>query len=321
MKTTITYNLFSMSVKIFVCGLSLLGMFAISQASNLVAAPAGGRDFAKPQEAVAALEHAASAASLAELRAIFGPGLDEIANPDRVQATNEVALFAAALRETNHLVAVVAGKRMILEYGREGIPFAVPLVENAGRWSFDTAAGAEELINRRIGRNELAVLDIVRTYVEAQREYAGKDRDDDEVLEYAQKFASTEGNKDGLYWPLELDGTMSPLGPLVADAQAVGYRKSAESGPQPFHGYYFRILTRQGKHAPGGSYDYIINKNMIGGFALVAWPAEYDETGVMTFIVNQQGRVYQKDLGPRTSKVVGSMKTYDPDSTWGPSPD
>jgi hypothetical protein len=124
-----------------------------------------------------------------------------------------------------------------------------------------------------------------------------------------------------LYWPLDLDGTMSPLGPLVADAQAAGYRKSAGGGPQPFHGYYFRILTRQGKHAPGGAYDYLINKNMIGGFALMAWPAEYGETGIMTFIVNQQGRVYQKDLGSQTSKVAGSIKAYDPDNTWRVSPD
>jgi hypothetical protein len=164
------------------------------------------------------------------------------------------------------------------------------------------------------------VLEAVRTYVDAQREYAGRDRDNDQVLEYAQKVGSTEGTKDGLYWPLDLDGTMSPLGPLVADAQAVGYRNPSHA-PQPFHGYYFRILTRQGKHAPGGAYDYIINKNMIGGFALVAWPAEYDETGVMTFIVNQQGRVFQKDLGSRTGKIAESMKSYDPDDTWRPSPD
>jgi hypothetical protein len=176
-------------------------------------------------------------------------------------------------------------------------------------------------VNRRIGRNELAVLDVIRTYVEAQREYASADRDGDEVLEYAQKIASIEGAKDGLYWPPDLDGTLSPLGPLVAEAQAAGYRKDADSGPQPFHGYYFRILTRQGKHAPGGAYDYIIHGNMIGGFALVAWPAEYDGSGVMTFIVNQQGRVYQKDLGSRTGKIAASMKTYDPDETWCSSPD
>jgi hypothetical protein len=320
MKLTTLCKVFSMSLQIPVRCLALVTAFAFWHPSNLPAATGMGRDFATPREAVIALGHAASAASLPELRAIFGPSLDEIANPDLVQATNEVAAFASVLRETNRLVAV-GEKRMVLEYGHGATLFPVPLVEQGGRWFFDTAAGAEELINRRIGRNELTVLEVVRTYVQAQREYASSDRDDDEVLEYAQKFTSTPGTKDGLFWPLDLDGTMSPLGPLVAEAQAARYRKGTDSGPQPFHGYYFRILTRQGKHAPGGAYDYIINKNMIGGFALVAWPAEYDETGVMTFIVNQQGRVFQKDLGDRTNKLAGSMKAYDPDSTWDLSAD
>ena len=319
MRTDMIYKM-RMNSKIFSRGLAVAIALTFCQSSPSVAATPG-RSFSTPREAVTALERAASSASLAELRAIFGSGLDEIANPDKVQATNEVAAFAAALRETNRLVSVPGGRRIIIEYGPEGIPFPVPLVNNGQNWVFDTEAGAEELINRRIGRNELAVLDAVRTYVQAQREYAGMDRDGDQVLEYAQKFASTPGTKDGLFWSPDLDGTISPLGPLVADAQEAGYRKSADAGPQPFHGYYFRILTRQGKHAPGGAYDYIINKNMIGGFALVAWPAEYDETGVMTFIVNQQGRVYQKDLGSKTSKLVGSMKEYSPDGTWAISPD
>jgi hypothetical protein len=290
------------------------------QSTNVMAATDKGREFAKPQEAVVALQSAASSGNFAELRSLFGPTLDEIANPDQVQAANEVATFAKALRETNRLVAVAA-KRMAIEYGPNATLFPVPLVESTGRWHFDTPAGAQELINRRIGRNELDVLDVIRTYVQAQREYASADRDGDEVLEYAQKIASSEGSKDGLFWDPDLDGTMSPLGPLVADARAEGYRKRAEDERQPFHGYYFKILTSQGKHAPGGKYDYIINKNMIGGFALVAWPAVYDETGVMTFIVNQQGRVYQRDLGAKTGKLAESMKTYDPDDSWCPSPD
>jgi len=318
MRTALIYKV-NMN-KIFTRGLALAVALTLCQSSQSGAATPG-RSFSTPREAVTALERAASSASLAELRAIFGSGLDEIANPDRVQATNEVAAFAAALRETNRLVSVPGGRRIIIEYGPEGIPFPVPLVNNGQNWVFDTEAGAEELLNRRIGRNELAVLDIVRTYVQAQREYAGMDRDGDQVLEYAQNFASTPGTKDGLFWSPDLDGTISPLGPLVADAQEAGYRKSSDGGRHPFHGYYFRILTRQGKHAAGGAYDYIINKNMIGGFALVAWPAEYDETGVMTFIVNQQGRVYQKDLGSKTSKLVGSMKEYSPDGTWAVSPD
>jgi Protein of unknown function (DUF2950) len=287
---------------------------------NAMAADPSGQSFATPREAVTALERAASVADFAKLRAIFGSKLDEIANPDQVQATNELAAFAAALHETNRLVAL-GQKRMAVEYGRDRSSFPVPLVQSAGRWFFDTEAGAEELVNRRIGRNELAVLEAVRTYAEAQREYATLDRDGDDVLEYAQKFRSTDGKKDGLYWPEDLEGNVSPLGPLVADAQAEGYSPGAGTDPQPFNGYFFRILTRQGRHAPGGAYNYIINGNMIGGFALVAWPAEYDETGVMTFIVSQQGQVYYKDLGPKTRKIAGSMKVYDPDSSWRPSRD
>jgi hypothetical protein len=156
-----------------------------------------------------------------------------------------------------------------------------------------------------------------------QREYAGRDRDGDGVLEYAQNLLSTPGKKDGLYWSPELDGELSPLGPLIAVAQGEGYMTSnlEKSGPRPFHGYCFKILTRQGKHAPGGKYNYVIHGNMIGGFALVAWPADYGTSGVMTFIINQQGLVYQKNLGPHTGSIAKKMDTYDPDPTWHSSPD
>ena len=302
--------------KYFACSLTCLALCA----SAIQAATPEGQTFKTPREAVTALERALSAKDLDALRKLFGPGVEDLINPDLVQATNEFRTVAAAVTETNRLVPA-GEKRMILEYGPDVTPFPVPLVQDGGKWFFDTASGKEELINRRIGRNELEVLDVVRTYVQAQREYAFSDRDDDQVLEYAQKFASTPGLKDGLYWPRDLDGTLSPLGPLVAEAQVAGYRKDTSQERQPFHGYYFKIITRQGKHAPGGSYDYIINGNMIGGFALVAWPAEYDETGVMTFVVNQQGRVYQKDLGPNTAKLAPSIKAYDPDNTWTASPD
>ena len=165
---------------------------------------------------------------------------------------------------------------------------------------------------------------MIRAYVEAQRDYASRDRDGDEVLEFARKISSSPGLMDGLYWPVELNGEISPLGPMIASAQAEGYSQAsadASAGPEPFHGYLFRILTRQGKNAPGGKYDYIINKNMIGGFALVAWPAEYGESGIMTFLVNQQGRVYQRDLGKATAKTVKKLRAYDPDKNWQVSAD
>jgi hypothetical protein len=279
-----------------------------------------GLGFAAPEEALSALRQAVEAKDENQMRAIFGPDVADLVNPDPVQENGEFEIVAKAMGEHTRLIQQEQDRR-ILEYGTDNTLFPVPLVKNEGRWYFDTAAGKEEVINRRIGRNELQALDSIRTYVQAQREYASADRDGDEVLEYAQKFASAPGKKDGLYWKPELDGTISPLGPLVAEAETAGYTKDKTVERQPFRGYYFKILTRQGKHAPGGAYDYIINGNMIGGFALVAWPAEYDVTGVMTFIVNQQGKVFQKDFGEKTARLAEAITIYDPDSTWAPSPD
>lgn len=281
-----------------------------------------GRIFASPEAAVAALANGVATTNRVELRSIFGPAIEELVNPDSVQAANEFSNFATALGETNRLVRE-SEDRHVLEIGPGLWPFPVPIVKTEGGWVFDTAAGTEELLNRRIGSNELETIDVLRTYVLAQREYASRDRDGDEVLEYAQHVLSTPGTKDGLYWSPEIDGEVSPLGPSVAAAQAEGYRRSTgeASGPRPFRGYFFKVLRRQGAHAPGGKYGYVINGNMIGGFAILAWPASYGETGVMSFIVNQQGRVYQRDLGPRTSDVVKRIHAYDPTPGWKPSPD
>jgi hypothetical protein len=187
-------------------------------------------------------------------------------------------------------------------------------VRTGDAWFYDGDAGLEEMYNRRIGSNELTTIKVCYEYVRAQREYADEDRDGDEVREYAQRVMSTRGVKDGLFWPTDEDGDESPLGPMVASATAEGYSVKAE--PQAFHGYRFRILTRQGAKAPGGAYGYVINGNMIGGFALVAYPANYGNSGVMTFIVNHQGKVYQKDLGPRTAAIAAGMRAYNPDATW-----
>ena len=280
-----------------------------------------GLTFATPEAAVAALVAAVNTSDTNALHDIFGPGATDIENPDRVQAASEFAEFSAALSLTNQLVAESDAK-YTLEVGAKSWPFPIPIVKSGDRWYFDTAAGKDEILNRRIGENELATLDTVRAYVAAQREYAAKDRNGDEVLAYAQKLISSPGLKDGLYWPPELDGETSPLGPLVAQAETEGYTLHASgAAPQPFHGYFFKILKRQGAAAPGGKYNYIINGHMIAGFAVVAWPAVYGQSGIMTFIVNQQGRVYQKDLGPKTEKIAGSMKTYNPDSSWSVSLD
>jgi len=299
-------------------------LLALALAAPLATGAADiGKTFATPEEAVAALVQATSAESGSSLKAIFGPAAAEIQNPDRVQATNEFHTFTAALNATNRLVHESATK-CVLEVGANSWPFPVPIVKKDGRWFFDTEAGKEEILSRRIGKNELAVLRVVRGYVSAQRDYASRDRNGDDVLEYAQRIASTPGTKDGLYWPPDLDGEISPLGPMVAEAQGEGYSVKArgqESTRAPFHGYFFKILTQQGKHAPGGKYSYIINGHMIGGLALVAWPAEYGESGIMTFIVNQQGRVYQRDLGPKTEKLAAAMKVYNPEPGWSVSPD
>ena len=279
--------------------------------------------FATPNEAVSSLVIAVNAKDRDTLHAIFGSAVADIQNPDRVQATNDLATFARALNTTNWLEQETNGQ-YTLEIGADSWPFPIPLVEKDGKWFFDTAAGEQELLNRRIGKNELNTLEVMRAYVDAQREYASTDHNGDSVLQFAQHFISSPGKKDGLYWPQDLDGEISPLGPLVAYAQSQGYSvkgKDSSGNYEPYNGYYFKILTRQGKHAPGGAYDYVINGNMIGGFALIAWPAEYGKTGIMTFIVNQQGLVYQKDLGEKTTTVAPSMKRYDPDPTWQLSPD
>jgi hypothetical protein len=294
----------------------LLNLSSVVTAANTVQM---GKAFATPEDAVLALTAVVNSQDVDELRALFGPAYEDLQNPDHVQATNELAAFAAALNVTNRVVYESA-THYELDVGADGFPFPIPIVKSTeGYWFFDTEAGKEEILNRRIGRNELDVLQAMRAYVDAQREYASKDRTGDGVLEYAQRIASSPGKKDGLYWSPDIDGDLSPLGPLVADAQTEGYDVQAR-GQQvtraPFHGYYFKILTRQGSNDPGGRYDYIINGHMIGGFAMVAWPAEYGNSGIMTFIVNQRGKVYQRDLGPNTSTAAAAMSEYDPGRGW-----
>ncbi|MGZ4961998.1 MAG: DUF2950 domain-containing protein [Limisphaerales bacterium] len=285
-----------------------------------------GKTFASPTDAVKAFATAVENRDSNALANIFGPNFKELESPDPVQTKEEIATLAERIKEGTRLERN-GNNQYTVDIGRDQWPFAVPIVQQGGAWFFDTDAGKEEVINRRIGRNELDALKSVRAYNDAQRLYASKDRNGDQVLEYAQKFVSSPGKKDGLYWSPDL-GEESPLGPLFVQAHSEGYRvknvsQNANAGQsrQPFHGYYFKILTRQGKSAPGGAYDYIINGHMIGGFGLVAWPAEYGETGVMTFIINQQGKVYQKDLGKNTESIAENMTTYNPDSSWTLSPE
>jgi hypothetical protein len=300
-------------------GVAVVTLLALALPGRLQAA--GEQTFSSPAEAVDALKQAATSHDTNALHAIFGPQGHELVSPDVVQATESFKRFVQRLTEKVQL-ATNSDSDLTLDLGADAWPFPIPLVKQDGQWHFDTEAGREEVLRRRIGMDELGAIDVCRAYVNAQREYASQDRMGDGVLAYAQFLHSTSGTHDGLFWPAKEGEELSPLGPLVAQARVEGYHRSAtmmNDQTAPYHGYYFKILTRQGRHAPGGKYNYLINGRMIAGFALVAWPAEWENTGVMTFIVNQQGKVYQKNLGPETAKIAGAMSAYDPDPSWTPA--
>ncbi len=278
--------------------------------------------FNSPDAAVTALTDAAKSRDTNAIHAIFGSEGRALISPDVVQASLSFNLFLKRLNEKTQLVPQ-GDSKYELDIGNEGWPFPIPLVkDNQGQWYFDVAAGKDEILSRRIGADELGAIAVCHAYVDAQREYAAKDRTGDGILEYAQHLRSTTNTHDGLYWPVHnANDETSPFGPLISEARSEGYHHHTgmmtEDVPQtPYHGYYYKILTRQGSHAPAGKYNYIINGHMIAGFALVAWPAEWGNTGIMTFIVNQQGKVYQKNLGPKTDAIAPSMTTYDPDESW-----
>jgi hypothetical protein len=273
------------------------------------------RLFASPEDAVKALLAAAETKDKAALREMFGPEFDELITGDKVQDANNAQRFATVL--TQGCTPVKEGEdKITLEVGTNNYPMAVPLVRVNGQWHFDTAAGKEEIINRHIGKDELHAIGVCRAYVAAQRQYASMNPEAGGGTKYAQKLKSTPGKKDGLYWPAAENETASPFGPLVAEAHAEGYGNSKGPPPHPFHGYYFRILTRQGKAVPGGKMDYMSHGELTGGFALVAYPERWDQSGIMTFIVNQDGKIFQRSLGPKTARIARAIKEYNPDSRW-----
>jgi hypothetical protein len=279
------------------------------------AAQAKQKTFVSPEEAVTALIDAAKAGSQEELMAIFGPAAREVlSSGDPVEDKAARERFVKAY-DAKHALMREGDAKAVLQIGAEDWPFPIPIIKTNQQWSFDAKKGKEELTNRRIGRNELSTIQTCLAYVDAQREYAGKDRDGDGLFEYAQRFISTPGKKDGLYWEAKPGDEESPLGDFAARATREGYTKTSNK-PVPYHGYYFKILKAQGKHAPGGAYDYVVKQRMIGGFALVAYPAQYGSSGVMTFVVNHDGVVYEKNLGKDTAKVAQAMKKFDPDKSW-----
>jgi hypothetical protein len=278
------------------------------------------RTFASPDAAAAALADAARADNAKALVAIFGSsGRNLVYSGDHVADEHGRAMFAAAY-DALHKIESEGTTKAILVVGKDEWPFPIPLVRHGTAWHFDTKAGMQEILDRRVGRNELDAIQVCRAYIEAQRDYAGADRQHDGMREYAQHFMSSSGKQDGLYWPTASGEPESPIGPLVAEARAQGYGPQAKGEkphrPQPYHGYYYRILTRQGPHALGGAMSYVVQGHMIGGFALVAYPAKWGDSGIMTFIVNQDGVVYQKNLGLRTANLARQITEYDPDPSW-----
>jgi len=274
------------------------------------------RQFSSPTDAVKALVVATKAGDRAAVDAIFGPEVKDLLSGDARQDAVEFADFAKSLEQYHRLVQK-AEDRFVLNIGAQNWPFPIPLVRKGGAWSFDAAAGKDEIVNRRIGEDELTAIGVCRTYVQAQREYASEDRDGTGVFQYAQKIKSTPGKKDGLYWPSSAGGDQSPFGPLVTEARTEGYGPPpAGAAPEPFHGYFFKIITAQGPAAAGGAYNYVINGDLIAGFALVAYPAHWGESGVMTFIVNQWGKVYESNLGAESAAIAAAMTEFDPDAGW-----
>jgi len=298
-------------------GLAVLFITAFILFGSYQKADAQQKTFKSPEEAVKSLMDAVRVNDTKELLAIFGPaGKELISSGDEVADRTGRERFVKDYEEMNKLVRETDNK-MTLVVGKEEWPLPIPIVKKGEAWVYDTMAGKEELLNRRIGRNELYAVRVCLAYVDAQREYALKDHDGDGLLEYAQKFSSTKGKKDGLYWEAKEGEEQSPLGPLAARAVKEGYtgRKPGDN-PVPYYGYFYKILKAQGKNAADGAYDYVVKGKMIGGFALVASPAEYGNSGVMTFIVNHDGVVYQKDLGKETEKIAIAMNKFDPDKTW-----
>lgn len=298
--------------------LLLLALIIPLFACNKAAEKPSAKAFASPDDAGSALLEAAKSGDQNALLAIFGPeSKDLISSGDAVQDKAAVDGFVAAYPVMHRWRKMPDGAQILL-VGADNFPFPIPLKKNAaGQWFFDTVAGKDEILNRRIGRNELAVIDICGALADAQNEYFSEGHDDGSTKQYALKFISDSGKKNGLYWESPEGQAQSPLGPLAAFATDEGYKVKPDAHV-PFHGYNFRMLTKQGSHAQGGAKDYLVNGKMVGGFAFVAYPAQYGNSGIMTFIINQDGILLQKDLGKDTTATAAAMTEFDPGEGWTP---
>ena len=298
-------NLFSAAVLVLV--ITITGMTAGAASKQ--------KSFVSPEDAVKAFVAALKADDDKEILTIFGEGAKDLMfSGDPVGDKERRKKGLEAFDKKNSLVK--EGEKMVLVIGENDWPFPIPLVKQGEEWIFDTKAGRAEILNRRIGQNELSTIRTMHEIVDAEGEYAMVDWDSDGLVEYAGKFLSDPGKKNGLYWQTKEGEAPSPLGELVAKAKARGYKKGSREKPEPYNGYYYQMLNKQGKNASGGAFDYVVKGKQIAGFAVVAYPAKYGNSGVMTFIVNQDGVVYQKNLGKNSEKAAKAMKRFDPDKTW-----
>jgi hypothetical protein len=268
------------------------------------------RVFKSPASAAAALVDAAKKDDLKEMAAILGPGGEDVVNSGDPVADNNNREAFTKWYDQMHRLAYNDEGQVILYVGSDNWPFPIPIVKQGDGWEFDTAEGKDELLYRRVGRNELYTIDVLQELDDAQQDYSSSQQ------QYAQKILSDEGQKNGLYWPTSGDAPESPIGPLIADATAEGYKSDKSGKAIPFHGYYYKVLTSQGAEAPGGAQDYIVDGKMTKGFAFLAYPAEYRDSGVMTFMINKDGVLVEKDLGPDTDKVAPGIASFNPDGTW-----
>jgi hypothetical protein len=298
----------------------ILGIIAVCWSVPGARAAVGQPEtFSTPERAVAALVAAARNNDPAGLLKIFGStGRDLVSSGDKIADKEARARFVEHYGKGSKILHDAADKATLV-IGTEEWPFPIPIVRHRGVWHFDAQSGAQEILNRRIGRNELNAIEVCRSYVQAQRDYAADLASEQKPIEYARKFVSSAGRHDGLYWPVRSGEKESPIGPQMASARAEGYDgtdNDEKDQHAPYHGYYYKILMRQGAAAPGGARDYVVDGHMTGGFALIAFPAKYGDSGVTTFIVNQDGLVYEKDLGPNTASIAPAITEFDPDVTW-----
>jgi hypothetical protein len=295
----------------------MIGALALCVMAPLAAAGTTvQKTFASPEAGVNALVDAIKSNDQKMLHSILGPHSRKlVGSGDEVADAQDREAFIKAYGEANRIVLEGEAKATLV-IGADEWPLPIPLMKSGGRWHFDAAKGEKEILARRIGANELAAIQVCLAIADAEHEYAVQERADDGVLHYADRFVSTPGHRDGLYWETNADEPPSPLGPLLAAAAVEGYEKSQAKALSPYHGYYYRILTRQGPDAPGGAYDYLVRDRMIGGFAVLAWPARYGASGIMSFMVNHDGVVYEKNLGPKTAEAAAGITSFNPDASW-----